>query len=200
MNRARAGATREAILAAYFPGVTIGRTGALRVRVTLPEADARWRRDVQEAAVQAAARVAARLGLAPAGLIDIRVHPTVEAYARATGQPWWTAARTVGTTIDLVPLSALRERGTLEPTLAHEFVHILADPTLADRPLWVREGLAVVIAGELAGGEAPASAPCPSDEVLRAPRDGSASRAAYQAAGRCVERALAAGRRWQDLR
>ena len=200
MNRARAGATREAILAAYFPGVTIGRTGALRVRVTLPEADARWRRDVQEAAVQAAERVAARLGLAPAGLIDIRVHPTVEAYARATGQPWWTAARTVGTTIDLMPLSALRERGTLEPTLAHEFVHVIADPTLADRPLWVREGLAVLIAGERAGGEAPVSTPCPSDEVLRAPRDGAASRAAYQVAGRCVERALAAGRRWQDLR
>ena len=200
MNRARDGATREAILAAYFPGATIGRTGALRVRVLLPEADARWRRDVQDAAAQAAERVAAKLGIAPAGDIDIRMYATVEAYARATGRPWWTAARTVGTTIDLIPLAALRERGMLEPTLAHEFVHVLAGPALADRPLWVREGLAVVVAGELAGGAGPDSAPCPSDEALRAPRDGAASRAAYQAAGRCVARAIADGRRWQDLR
>jgi SpoIID/LytB domain protein len=200
MSRARAGATRTAILSAYFPGVTIGRTGPLRVRLQLPETDAGSRQGLQDLAERTFTRVAGRLGMAPAGTIDIRVHPTVEAFARATGQPWWTAARTAGTAIDLIPVSALRERGTLEPTLAHEFVHVLADPTLADRPLWVREGLAVVIAGERAVAASSAAAPCPSDEALRAPRDAAAWRAAYQTAGGCVERALAAGRRWQDLR
>jgi stage II sporulation protein D len=200
MNRARAGGTRESVIEAYFPGVTIGRTGMPRVRVQLPEAETRARADVQDLASRAFARVAGALGLAAAGTIDIRVHPTVEAYVRATGQPWWTAARTAGTHIDLIPTAALRERGTLDRTLAHEFVHVLADPTLADRPLWVREGLPVVLSGELAGETPDPSLTCPSDGELRSARDAAAWRAAYRSAGLCVARALAAGRRWQDLR
>jgi len=130
----------------------------------------------------------------------VRVHPTVEAYARSTGQPWWTAARTAGTAIDLIPLTALRDRGTLEPTLAHEMVHVLAGPTLADRPLWVREGLAVFLAGELAVAGPSASTQCPTDDALQSARTAVAWRSAYQAAGQCVARALAAGRRWQELK
>lgn len=200
LNRAAGGQTRAAILAAYFPGATVGRMGPAVVRLQLPEADARWRGDVQDAATRAFMRVAAKLGVAPAGPVEVRVHPTVEAFARATGQPWWTAARTSGASIDFIPLSALRERGILDTTLAHEMVHVLADPALAGRPLWVREGLAVVIAGELAAGARSAVVSCPSDEALRSPGAATAWRAAYQAAGRCVARALASGRRWQDLR
>jgi SpoIID/LytB domain protein len=200
LNRAGIGASRQAIVAAYFPGVTIGRMGPAIVRVQLPEADARWRRDVQDAAERAFTRMAAKLGMPAAGSVSVRAHPTVEAYARTTGQPWWTAARAAGTAIDLIPLSALRDRGTLEPTLAHEMVHVLAGPMLADRPLWVREGLAVFLAGELAVAAPSSSAPCPTDEALQSARTAVAWRSAYQAAGQCVARALATGRRWQDLR
>jgi stage II sporulation protein D len=200
LNRAGGGATRQDILAAYFPGVTIGRMGPAIVRVQLPEADARFRRDVHDAAERALTRMAAKLGMPAGGPVTVRVHPTVEAYARSTGQPWWTAARTAGTAIDLIPLTALRDRGTLEPTLAHEMVHVLAGPMLADRPLWVREGLAVVLAGELAATGPSSSAPCPADDALQSARTAVAWRSAYQAAGQCVARALAAGRRWQELK
>ena len=199
-NRAGAGATRAAIVAAYFPGVTIGRTGPPIVRVQLPEAEARWRRDVQDAAERALTRMAARLGVPAAGPVDVRVHPTVEAFARATGQPWWTAAGTAGSGVDVIPLTVLRQRGTLESTLAHEMVHVLAGPMLGDRPLWVREGLAVVLADELISEGPSTRAPCPTDDALRSARTAPAWRAAYQAAGQCVARALASGRRWQDLR
>jgi hypothetical protein len=131
----------------------------------------------------------------------------VEAYTRATGQPWWTAARTTGTRIDLLPRGVLQQRGILESTLQHEFVHVLADPSLSGRPLWVREGLAAVLAGELTGQTTGRGEPrghdgsaCPPDADLRSPASADAWRRAYQAAGRCASRALSTGRRWQDLR
>jgi hypothetical protein len=134
-------------------------------------------------------------------------HPTVEAFSRATGQPWWIAARTSGTRIDLLPRAVLAGRGTLGSTLRHEFVHMLTEPALKGRPLWIREGLAVVMAGEVSSPARPAGdragAPdlaCPSDEVLRASRSADAWRRAYDSAGRCMAKALADGRRWQDLR
>jgi hypothetical protein len=201
MARAGRGSAREAILAAYFPGLTVGASGGPVIRVRLPEADTRWRADVQAIAERALSSVTARLGVAPPSPIVVQFHPTVEAYARATGQPWWTAARSTLARVDLIPVEALRARGTLESTLTHEMVHVVAESALAGRPLWVREGLAVVIAGELAPS-APGSAPaaCPTDEAMRAAGSADAWRAAYQAAGRCVFVALASGRRWQDLR
>jgi hypothetical protein len=142
----------------------------------------------------------------PSGM-DLRFHPTVGAYPRATGQPRWTAARTTGTRIDLLPRGVLQERGILASTLQHEFVHVFADPSLSGRPLWVREGLAVVMADELMSqttgrGESrgPDGSACPPDADLRAPQSADAWRRAYQAAGRCVSRALSTGRRWQELR
>jgi hypothetical protein len=180
--------------------LAVGRPAAEVVRVQLPEADARWRGDVQAAAERALATVAGKLSVTAPPRIAIRFHPTVEAYARATGQPWWTAARSRGAQVDLIPLATLRARGPLESTLRHELAHVLSDAALADRPLWVREGLAVVIAGELSPAPDARPAPCPSDEQLRSAQSAQAWRAAYQAAGHCVSRALASGRRWQDVR
>jgi hypothetical protein len=101
----------------------------------------------------------------------------------------------------------LVNRRILEPTLRHEFTHVLADAALSGRPAWVREGLAVHIAGEsgAAGGERaarPSGPPrsCPADEALRSAVSMEAWRRAYDEAGQCVARALAAGARWQDLR
>jgi YD repeat-containing protein len=101
----------------------------------------------------------------------------------------------------------LETRNTLEPTIRHELTHVLADATLAGRPLWVREGLAVYIAGELPreeSGQRSAAVhtgrPCPPDSALRSSASPDAWRQAYDDAGQCVARALAAGARWQDLR
>jgi hypothetical protein len=174
--------------------------------VHLPESERAQLGGVRSLAGRALREAASRLGLPLPPEVTLVFHPTVEAYTRATRQPWWTAARTNGTRIDLLPLGVLNGRGTLDSTLRHEFVHLLAEPALMGRALWIREGLAVVMAGELTGAQSEAGKPaggrtvCPSDADLRASRNAEAWRRAYEAAGRCVARALADGRRWQDLR
>jgi hypothetical protein len=245
INRGRQGATRDEILSAYFPGLSVtsrvpgpsgedpGRPGASApgspafadapvrvgfgeampkamtslIRVHLPEADRRFLAEVRDLATRLLAAVATKLGVPTPAEVDLRFHPTVEAYTRATGQPWWTAARTIATRIDLLPRGVLQQRSILESTLQHEFVHVIADPVLFGRPLWVREGLAVVLAGEFtsqtteqgkSGGRAGSA--CPPDAELRSPQSADTWRRAYQAAGRCVSRALSTGSRWQDLR
>lgn len=218
-NRGRMGASRDEILSAYFPGLAVAPRRAAnassgpgsgpdtRIRVLLPESDRNHLSAVRSLAADSLLEVAARLQLPPPAEIQLVFHPSVEAYGRATGQPWWTAARTTGARIDLLPRAVLEKRAALAPTLRHEFVHVLADQALSGRALWVREGLAVVVAGEPTGaatgaGEqaGPAGSGCPSDDDLRAPRTADAWRRAYEAAGRCVVRALAAGVRWQDVR
>jgi len=226
-NRALQGRTRQEILAAYFPGLDvaalsgadIGGSGAVTtgsepaVRVLLPEAERERLDDVRSLTRQLVRAMSSSLGVALPPVVDVQFHPTVEAYTRATGQPWWTSARTSGSRIELLPLDVLRKRGILELTLRHELVHVLADPVLRDRPLWAREGLAIVKAGELAAGTIAGRSPqgtsvpagvrvftCPADAVFRDAASPEAWRAVYEAAGRCVARALASGTRWQDLR
>lgn len=206
--RAAAGAGAEAILGAYFPGLTL--TPAVsRVRVLLPEADRAHLSEVRERAGRTLADLAADLDVAVPAELEVYFHPTVEAYARSTGMPWWTSGRARGTRIDLLPIGVLARKGTLDSTLRHELVHVLTDGALAGRPLWVREGLAQVKAGEFpigaggtdaAAGGRTARPACPSDSHLRDASSPDAWRLAYQAAARCVARALAAGTPWRDLR
>ena len=104
-----------------------------------------------DVALQARSALARDLGVANPPRVTLRLHPTVESYQRATGQPWYTAGATLDTEIHLVPLTVLRERGVLERTIRHEIVHLLTQTELATRPLWVREGTAIYFAGEGAG-------------------------------------------------
>ena len=221
LSRARDGAGRDAILAAYFPGLRVAELRAASpgaaaasalaraagVRITLPEGERENLGDVKALAADAVRDLAAWLGRPEPPVIDIVFHPTVEAYTRATGQPWWTAGASRDTRIDVLPRRVLASRGILLPTLRHEITHVLADPVLAGRPLWVREGLAVYLAGEApqtdgrpGGGAAAGTPACPPDEALRSPGSADALRRAYDAAGACVARALQAGVRWQNLR
>jgi hypothetical protein len=210
VNRGRAGAGRNEILAAYFPGLLVSPTppgAAARkaepavapvIRVMLPESEREHLSATRKLAARIVHELAVRLGVSEPALVELTFHATADAYTRATGQPWWTAGRTSGSTIDLLPRAALVKRGILESTLRHEFTHVLADAPLAGRPLWVREGLAVHLARELAPGDGGPA--CPPDAVLRSPASADAWRRAYQDAGSCVARALSAGVRWQDLR
>lgn len=221
MNRARGGGTCEEILAAYFPGLQVApgesagqprpdggtSAGAGRVRITLPESERQHLGELRRLASAVLRELSTWLGRPPPPVLDVVFHPTAEAYARATGQPWWTAGASRGTRIDLLPRGVLASRSILIPTLRHEIAHVLADPELAGRPLWVREGLAAHLAREgpasadgLGGTRAPAGAPCPSDQTLRSRDSAEAWRRAYDAAGACVARALAAGSTWRDLR
>ncbi len=197
--RAAAGASAATILAAYFPGLAVTTLApATAVRVMLPESDREQLPAIRSLAVSALTDLAAKLDAAAPAAVDLRFHPTVESYTRATGLPWWTAARTRGPVIDLLPADVLGRRGVLEASIRHELTHVLTEASLAGRPLWAREGLAQVMAGESPSGPI-TDGPCPADADLRDAASPDAWRLAYAAAGRCVARALAAGTPWREL-
>ena len=75
--------------------------------------------------------------LVPARL-RVTVHPSVESFGRATGQPWWVSGATDGPAIDLLPITVLRRQGQLDRTIRHEVTHALLDGALAKRPMWVQ--------------------------------------------------------------
>lgn len=217
---ARAGRSAADIVRLYFPGVTIGSSAAApaasapvhsrphppapdpRIRLSLPAGEERERSRVTTLVTDTLHAYSARLGVPLPPEARLVFHPTVEAYARATGQPWWTAAATRGTRIDVLPLSVLRTRGTLVSTLRHELAHLLTEPRLRDRAAWVKEGAAMYLAGEMNGGATGRAVglSSPADEELRRPASASAMRDAYQRAARCFSRELAAGRTWDEVR
>jgi stage II sporulation protein D len=226
-RRAARGESAEQILRAYFGALTISGApppepttppaqAALRpvppaappaaatladIKLALPAGDERERAALMGLVRRARGDIASRAGVPEPSGITITVHPTVESFGRATGQPWWVAGATVGRTIDLLPVSVLRQRGLLESTLRHEVAHAVVDASLARRPVWVREGLALYFASPDPAAAAPPGRPaCPSDaELLRAVSAG-AQREAYSRAERCVRRQLAAGTRWPEVR
>jgi hypothetical protein len=137
--------------------------------------------------------------------IEVVEHPTVEAYQRATGRAWWTAASmrhqsTVSVRIDIVPFETLMSAGRLEPVLRHELAHALTDAALEEAPRWAREGLAAVLAGEGQTGTAPPATACPADDALARPGSADAMRDLYLQAAGCVSRHLSSGASWRLLR
>jgi hypothetical protein len=142
----------------------------------------------------------------PSGL-DVVVHPSVDAYRRATRSPSWTSAATILTgddiTLHFAPLSVLDRGAMLTQTVRHELVHVLTIRALFDRPRWVHEGLALHLAGERVTAEPEETSgralKCPSDRDLMRPRSRDAFDRAYSRAAACVARDLAAGRNWRDL-
>lgn len=137
--------------------------------------------------------------------VAIEVHPTREAYQRATGRAWWTGASTrwlggVSYRIDLVPPTGRSGRGALMHTLVHEFVHVLTASTLSQAPAWVGEGLASLAPRTWRVERGGAPGPCPTDEEIRAPGGLAAMRTAYARAEACVGQALPTElQRWRTL-
>ena len=238
--RAARGATADAILRFYFPGLSVGAgipfvasgavttTGpkpadastvatlpttppvaprATDVQLALPASE-EGERAVLLAMVRRARDAIARATAQPApATIRVTVHPTVEAFGRATGQPWWVSGATSGADIDLLPLAILRQRGQLERTVGHEVAHALLDRALASRPMWVREGAAIYFGRESGVGSRESRGPesggrvsCPQDADILRPISAGAQRDAYDRAESCFTRALAAGRKWNEVR
>ena len=171
------------------------------ITLVLPAGEERDRDYLTALARRARTDVATRAGVADAATVSITVHPTVEAFGRATGQPWWVASSTVGMAIDLLPLEELRRRGTLESTVRQEVAHVVLDDMLRTRPAWVREGASIYFSS----AEMPPSPPgarvsCPSDAELLRPVSGGAEREAFSRADRCFRRQVAQGRTWRDVR
>ncbi len=144
------GFTYREILAFYYPGTTIGMTGAglswtrmggenVVLLSTQPDRD----RNLLGLAEDLNREVEARLHTVPTHDIEIRLYPDIDTFRNATGEPGWVAAHTSGFRIDLQPAEILRTRGILRPTLRHEVFHVLIEGQAAPGlPVWFREGLA----------------------------------------------------------
>jgi SpoIID/LytB domain protein len=174
------------------------------IALRLPDGDLGERASIEALLDSTVASVARRLGTRPTP-VEVVFHPSVESFRRATGEPWWSVARTVGRRIDVQPLNVLRGRGTLERTLAHEIGHVLAEPRLQGRAAWVREGAAMFAAGLINEADVTAARSsrrprCPSDDALRAAVSAAAAGQAYEDARACFARALADGTAWHEVR
>jgi hypothetical protein len=205
------GQTADEILARYFPGLSIG---APEMPVARPlETGSRFgstpggiaeRQDLDRLVDQAHRQLSSALGLTVQRSLNVRAHSTVAEYERVTGQPWFTSGFLVDDVLHTVPVDVLRSRGLLERTIRRGIVQRLTWSALADRPVWVREGVASVFADRIEGGQAPETqsprTECPEDrELLRPVSVGTLANARARARA-CVERQLGRGNPWPEVR
>jgi hypothetical protein len=91
----------------------------------------------------------AGLSISAPPTLDIFVNDTTGDFVGRTGQPWWAAAATRGTHVELQPIQILQRRGVLVTTLRHELAHAVIDSVGRGRaPRWLAEGMALFFAGE----------------------------------------------------
>jgi stage II sporulation protein D len=160
------------ILAFYFPG-TVGRIapdddgwqetrlGALTLRAARPLTA--WQQTTLQRTWSEAQRLfPPRRPIAP----EIVLAPTTEVFRQLTTQPGWELASTRDNTIVLQPDAVLLARGRdASATLLHEMLHVLVEAETSERtPLWLREGLVEVLAGEAANSTNTAAA-MPTSEI-----------------------------------
>jgi stage II sporulation protein D len=217
--RAAAGATVDEILRFYYPGLTRGRSsaapetarvdppmalplaaGSSDIRLALPAAQEGERSELLRLLREGRDDIARRTGLAAPRVIQVTVHPSLESFGRATGQPWWAAGATLGTSVDLLPVGLLRQQGQLERAVRHELAHLVLEPSLASRPMWVREGVALYFAQPDAAPFDGRRVACPTDAELLHAVSAGAQREASGRAASCVRKAIAEGKSWRELR
>jgi stage II sporulation protein D (peptidoglycan lytic transglycosylase) len=136
---AGAGKSYREILAFYYPGAQVSRTG-MGVKwtrlggegVSLWTARPQRDRNLLARAEQIRRELAQRFSWQPSRDWEIRVYPDVDTFRNATGEPGWVAARSNGLRIDMQAHAGLRHE------MLHGMVESRAAPGL---PLWFREGL-----------------------------------------------------------
>ena len=186
---------------AVSPPVAPAALAATDIRLTMPAFEEHDRALVLGLVRQTRDDVAARALVKAPDVLSVSVHPTMDAFGHATGQPWWVTAATVGTAIDLAPISHLRQRGVLESTLRYEVAWAVITPHLTKAPAWVKVGAAMMYAGPVTAAPAvEGRARCPSDAELLRPVSGGAQREAFLRAERCVRREIARGTRLTEIR
>ena len=221
-GRAAGGATADDILKFYYPGLTIGAgspavltttatapparpaspalPASTDIALALPGNEERERATILSLIRKSRDDIAKATGAIPPARLRVTVHPSVDSFGRATGQSWWVSGATDGASIDLLPLSTLKQQGQLERTVRHEVAHALLDGALSKRPLWVREGAAAYFASPSSSRSAPARVTCPKDVELLRPLSAGAQRDAYARAEACFARAIAEGKRWDQIK
>jgi stage II sporulation protein D len=110
--------------------------------------------------------------------------PSVELFRQTTGEPGWTLAATRGNTVFLQPPAVRQNNGGTRPVLLHEFLHVLVEQQAGgNAPLWLREGLVEILAGEQKGDSNLMGLPVSEvDIALAHPSDAAVSRHAHQVA------------------
>ncbi|MDE3154070.1 MAG: hypothetical protein KGN76_03165, partial [Acidobacteriota bacterium] len=159
---------------------------------------------VNAAATAALDGLTRTLGVAAPSRLTIRVASTLQQYEQATGRPWYTAGATSGDVMTLVPLATLQARGILDRTIRRELVRVLTGPSLAQRPLWVQDGVALFYSDPrppaLIGADADRlPRDCPRDGELRAPLSAGDLADAYARAEACVARQIFKGKGWREV-
>jgi stage II sporulation protein D len=203
------------ILARYFPGTTVQRVATdpaprppVVFEISLPAGEEREQSRIEEVGRAALSEFSAKTGVATPAHVRLVFHPTVEAYMRASGKPWFTPAATQGDRVDFIPPSSLRQLGVVERTIRHELAHVLTGDRLKGRPIWVREAVAMDLSGEsFAGDDGPRrggrggpALSCPSDAEFRQVRSAGELPNLYRRAAGCYAAQRADGRRWDEVR
>lgn len=185
------------ILAYYYPGTALGinaqglswqKFSGERIDVLATQRDdAQIVAPVAEHALQSAID---QTGWTPIGRPQIKIFPTMDSYRDSTGEPGWVAASTRGLTIRLQPVRTLRDRGVLESTLRHEFLHMVVEShARRDTPLWLSEGLVIYLSDP--NGTAPRQLDVVDvDRRLRSAKTEAEMRAAYRDAASAVAEAV----------
>jgi SpoIID/LytB domain protein len=183
------------------PVLTMADAAEMDVRLTLPPEAEPERPALLALVRETRDAVAARALVEPPEVIRVTVHPTMEAFARATGQPSWVPAATVGTAIDVAPIALLRQRGMLETAVKFEVATAVVTPYLVSAPGWVKVGAAMLFTSpDTTSVPLRGRVQCPSDTDLFRPVSGGAQREAFVRAEQCVRREIARGRTLTSLR
>gem|GEM_PF-6826907 len=119
--------------------------------VTAPEAVGENDVDsVMNALETAKNKVAARLKMPiPPLELQAEIYRTTQDYVAATGAEYYMGAFYSDGILRIQPVRALRDRGILQQTITHEYVHFyLSVLTNGNCPAWLDEGIATLIGGE----------------------------------------------------
>ena len=185
MQMAKDGRDARTILAFYFPGTHLGispqddgwqdeQLGPIHIRSTAP-----LLADTRTAIERAWHLALTRFPVANPTPPAIVFAPTTELFRQLTAQPGWDLASTRGTTITLQPATVFQRTGASQAdTLLHECLHVLIEAEATDRaPLWLREGLPEVLAGDQVSAAA-----LPKRPLLAGGRIGTPATLAHDAA------------------
>jgi SpoIID/LytB domain protein len=167
------------------------------VRALVPPGSRLAASDLERLAGDAQSKLAQRLGVNVPS-ITVRLHGSLDAFRRATGQPWWVSAVVRGGEIDLVPLPMLDQRDGLERTIERAVAEALVTPALDDRDAWVRVGAARYFTGAQRPVEGRLR--CPADADLTAAVSAAAQREAESRAEACFAHAIGRVGDWREIR
>ena len=224
-KRARRGENVDAILAQYYPGLTVtsldGRpvaapapatvvssiepprpvvtTQSQAIVVRVPKGSAARASDLELIALRAHDSLSKVLGTSVAP-VTIELHDTIDSFRYETGRPWWVSAAVTGTTVDLAPEPLLVQREGVEMTVRTAMAELLVSSALADRPAWTRVGAARYFAHKTPPPPPSKPITCPADAELRMAVSATAQREAEQRAERCFAYALARTGDWKAVR